>query len=284
MGKLAVLCIPPIFSPNHIPYRQSLYTYDHRKSPTPFEPAYPFRELLIQSTRLLFLAVQRPAYAWWLSLQALRPTAYPLASASSSDMATVVASHHVEFWRQRRESSIHVPNLHLANMIPPYDVPRAMTNAPVSRSYQPTTTHMHINMPIFSANDLTTSVPYQSGAFAFDPIPTNPYNIQQATYYAPGTAHTVSYSTVPEMKSFPTTKDTRTSFPMDRSTMVKSESASPLPPTSVFNGHSYATGFERSASEQTDGSATSFTTDIDTLMRAIQARKTTTPPLQEPKV
>jgi len=65
--------------------------------------------------------------------------------------------------------------------------------------------------------------------------------------------------------------------------MVKSESASPLPPTSVFNGHSYATGFERSASEQTDGSATSFTTDIDTLMRAIQARKTTTPPLQEPK-
>lgn len=202
-------------------------------------------------------------------------------------MATVVASHHVNFWQERREPSAHVPNLHLASMMPPYDVSRAMTNAPASRSYQPTTTtttHMHINMPIFTSNGLSTSVPCQPGAFAFDPISTNPYNMQQTTYYAPHTAHTVSYATVPEVQSFPTTRDAHTSYLMDRSTIVKSESTSPLPPTSMFHDHSYATEFERSSSEQTNGSGTNFATDIDTLMRAIQAKKTATPPPPEVKV
>lgn len=198
-------------------------------------------------------------------------------------MATVVASHHLGFWQERRESSLHAPSLHLANMMSPYDAPRAMPDPSASRNYRPTTTQMHTNLPVFAATGSTTSIPYQSEASTFDSIPTNTYNIQPTTYYASGTAHAMPYSTLPEVPSFPTTRDAHTSFTMDRSTAVKSESSSPLPPTSMFHDHSYATEFERSTSEQTEGSSVSFTTDIDTLMRAIQAKKTTTPPSQESK-
>ncbi|KAF2854132.1 zinc finger protein-like protein OZF [Plenodomus tracheiphilus IPT5] len=198
-------------------------------------------------------------------------------------MAAVVASHHVGFWHDRREPTIHIPNLHLANMIPPYDVPRTMANASVSRSYQPTTTHMDMSMPIFSASGLTSSVPYQSGAFAFDSISTNPYNMQQTSYYSPNITHAVSYATVPDVQPQPTARDAHASYLMDRNPMVKSESTSPRPPASMFNDQTYPTGYKRSTSEQTDGSGINFATDVDTLMRAIQAKESTTPQAQEPK-
>jgi hypothetical protein len=194
-------------------------------------------------------------------------------------MAAVVASHHIGLWQERREPSIHIPNMHLANMMPPYDTSRTVTNAPVSRSFHPTSTHMDINMPLFSTHGLTTSVPYQSGAFAFDPTSVNPYNMQQASYYSPNLPHSASYAASPDVQSLSTVRDARNAF----HSMVKAESTSPVQSNPIYNGAVYAAG-KRSTSEPTEGSGTNFATDVDTLMRAIQAKQPTSPQPLEAKV
>jgi hypothetical protein len=195
-------------------------------------------------------------------------------------MAAVVASHHIGLWQERREPSIHIPNMHLANMMPPYETSRAVTNAPVSRSYHPTSSHMDINMPLFSTHGLTTSVPYQSGAFAFDPISANPYNMQQASYYSSNLSHSVSYGASPDVQSLSTVRNARNAF----NSLVKSESTSPIQSNPMYNEAAYAAECKRSSSEPTEGSGTNFATDVDTLMRAIQAKQTTSVQPMEPKV
>ncbi|KAF1939328.1 zinc finger protein OZF [Clathrospora elynae] len=191
----------------------------------------------------------------------------------------VVASHHASFWPERREPSIHIPNMHLANMMPPYDASRAVTNPPVSRAFQPTTTHMDISMPLFSGNGLTTSVPYQSGVFAFDPI-SNPYNMQQASYYSPNIPHSISYAAGPDVQPLSTLQNARNAF----NPMVKSESTSPVQSDPTFSDSPYAAECRRSNSEPTEDSSINFATDVDTLMRAIQAKQTDSPQPIEPKV
>jgi hypothetical protein len=139
---------------------------------------------------------------------------------------------------------------------------------------------MDINLPLFSTNGLTTSVPYQSGAFAFDPVSVNPYNMQQASYYSPNIPHSMSYTASPDVQSLPTVRDARNVF----NAMVKSESTSPIQSNPMYNDTSYATECKRSTSEPTEGSNTNFATDVDTLMRAIQAKQTNSPQSLEPKV
>lgn len=140
-----------------------------------------------------------------------------------------------------------------------------------------------MGMPIFSATGLSSSVPYQSGAFAFDPISTNPYNMQQSSYYSSNIAQAVTYGTAPDVQSHPTVRDAHSSFLMNRNTMVKSESASPISSAPMYNDHSYVAECRRAASEQTDRTGVNFATDVDTLMRAIQAKEPTTPQAKEAK-
>ncbi|KAF1832805.1 hypothetical protein BDW02DRAFT_410767 [Decorospora gaudefroyi] len=194
-------------------------------------------------------------------------------------MAAVVASHHIGLWQERSEPSVHMRNMHLANMMPPYDTSRTVTTAPVSRSFQSTSNHLDITMPVFSTHGLTTSVPYQTGAFAFDPISVNPYNMQQTTYYSSNIPHSVSYAASPDVQPLPTVRDTRNVF----NPMVKSESTSPVQSSPMYNDSSYAADCKRSTSEPTESSSTNFVTDVDTLMRAIQAKQTTSPQPAEPK-
>jgi hypothetical protein len=188
-----------------------------------------------------------------------------------------VASHHIGLWQEQREPSIHIPNIHLASMMPPYDTSRTVTNAPISRSFQPTSTPMDINLPLFSTNGLTTSVPYQSGAFAFDPVSVNPYNMQQASYYSPNMPHSMSYTAAPSMQPLSTVRDARNVF----NPMVKSESTSPVQSNPMYN-NSYAAECKRSTSEPAEFGGVNFATDVDTLMRAIQANSPQ--PLEQPKV
>ena len=165
-------------------------------------------------------------------------------------------------------------------MMPPYDTSRTVSNAPVSRIFQPTSMHMDINLPLFSTNGLTTSVPYQSGAFAFDPVSVNPYNMQQASYYPPNMPHPMSYAASPDVHSLPIVRDARNVY----NPMVKSESTSPIQSIPMYNDTSYAAECKRSTSEPTEGSGINFATDVDTLMRAIQAKQTDSPQPLEPKV
>lgn len=138
-------------------------------------------------------------------------------------------------------------------------------------------------MPLFSAGGMTSSVPYQPGSFAFDTVPVNPYNMQQTSYFSPNIPHAVSYA--PDTQPLSTVRDDRGSFIMERSGMVKSEGTSPMHPNPMYSDVSYAAGFNRSTSEPTEANATNFATDVDTLMKAIQAKQTSSPqPPEQPKV
>lgn len=205
-------------------------------------------------------------------------------------MAAAVAHQHAGLWHRRPEH-FHIPDVHFTGMMPPYDQQRTGISNPL-RSYQPVTTQMDISLPLFSANALATSVPYQSsGTFAYDSS-ANPYSMQQSDMqtsysmnYSSNISPAVSFVDGSDHQPFPVVRDTRHVFALDSNHMVKSESASPIQPSTMFNSTSYASQCKRSSSEPADTANINFATDVDTLMRAIQAKQPTSPQKQEaPKV
>jgi hypothetical protein len=251
-------------------------------TPTSSDPLSPPHLLLVVLIDLLqtILGPARTCY----------PSAQPLSACSAAGYlalvpyrlprSTVVASHNIRMWQDRREQSMHIPNMHLANIMPPYDTTRNVTNAPVSREYQPTSNHMDINMPIYSSNALPTSVPYQAGAFAYDPASVNAYSMQQPSYYPPTMPHPGSYASSHDIQPLPTLPDVRHVFNPN----VKSEGTSPAQSGHMYADQSYASECKRSNSEPTEGSGANFATDVDTLMRAIQAKQSSPPQETEQKV
>jgi hypothetical protein len=173
-----------------------------------------------------------------------------------------------------------MPNMHTSNIIPQYDASRATTSAPVSRSFQPTSTQMDMSMPLYSSNGLATTVPYQPGAFAYDTTSVNPYTMQQPSYYSSSIPHPVSYPPSADVQQLPTVRDSRNLF----NPLVKSESTSPLQSNPIYGDASYPADGKRSNSVPTEGTAVHFSTDVDTLMKAIQAKQTNPPEPTEPKV
>jgi hypothetical protein len=104
---------------------------------------------------------------------------------------------------------------------------------------------------------MTTSMPYQSGAFAFDALSVNPYNMQQAfPSYPQSISHAVSYA-----------RGISNGFSLERSLLVKAESSSQVQSSPIYYETSY--NFKRANSELEDGSNNNFATNVDTLMRAI---------------
>ncbi|KAF2490473.1 hypothetical protein BU16DRAFT_154047 [Lophium mytilinum] len=197
-------------------------------------------------------------------------------------MAAAVASQHAGIWQQRRtDQGVHVPNMSMS-MLPSYDTSvRTVSNPPVSRAFQPT--HLDLAMPMFQSHP-ATSVPYQSGAFAFDPLAVNPYNMQQNfnMNYPPTLAHSVAYSGPNELSNgLPTTRDVRNDYSMmERTPPVKTEAASPIQPSQIYNDASYADDSKNTSSES--DSAINFATDVDTLMKAIQAKSNQAKRQQQP--
>jgi hypothetical protein len=193
-------------------------------------------------------------------------------------MTTMVASHHVDLWQRRTQPAFHMPNMNLAGLMSPYDAPRTVTNPPVSRSYHQTASSMDMSMPLFSANGLTSSVPYQPGAFAFDSVPVNPYNMQHAypMGYVADVPQNVSYarSSLPQQMS--AGQEVHNAYNLDRH-MSKSVTSSPLHSTSTYHNSTFGAELERSHSEPVDSSGVNFATDVDTLMKAIQAKQPESP-------
>jgi hypothetical protein len=189
-------------------------------------------------------------------------------------MTTMVASHHVDLWQRRSQPTFHMPNMNLTGLVSPYDAPRTVTNPPASRSYHQTASSMDMSMPLFSTNGLTSSVPYQSGAFAFEPIPVNPYNMQQAfpMGYVVDVPQNVSYTRSSLVQPMSVVQETRNEFPVDR-LASKSATASPLQSSPTYQDSPYGTGLERSHSEPAESTGIHFATDVDTLMKAIQAKQ-----------
>jgi hypothetical protein len=168
--------------------------------------------------------------------------------------------------------------MHLDNVTPPYDTSRGVANAPVSREHQPNSNHVDMNMPLYSINIPTSSVPYQAGAFAHDvliPVPADPHNMQQASYYSSNMPHIVSYAPSHDSQPpFVLSNILHVSIPK-----VNSEEKSPAQSSLMYTDPSYGTKLRRSISESTEGSGINFATDVDTLMKAIQAKQTN-PPLE----
>lgn len=173
-----------------------------------------------------------------------------------------------------------MPNMHSSSMIPQYDTSRAATSAPVSRSFQPTSTQMDMSMPLYSSNGLATTVPYQPGQFAYDATSVNPYTMQQPSYYQSSIPHPVSYPPSTDVQQLPTVRDSRNLF----NPLVKAESTSPLQSNPIYGETSYPSDAKRSNSVPTEGTSVHFSTDVDTLMKAIQAKQTTPSEPAEPKV
>ncbi|KAF2128444.1 zinc finger protein-like protein OZF [Dothidotthia symphoricarpi CBS 119687] len=197
-------------------------------------------------------------------------------------MATVPTNHHAGFWQGRPEHSYQVSNMNINTMVPHYDAPRSAANHHTPRSYQPTTSHMDMNLPLFSSTPLSSSVPYQPGAYAFDPASANPYNVQFSTInYAPNVSQSVSFAGVPDVQTLPTVREARNAFSLDGHLMVKSESQSAVVANSMYNDGSYSGELKRSQSEPTESTVTNFGTDVDTLMKAIQARQPPSSPRSE---
>ncbi|EUC30316.1 hypothetical protein COCCADRAFT_104228 [Bipolaris zeicola 26-R-13] len=194
-------------------------------------------------------------------------------------MAAVVASHQSGLWQERREPPFQMPNMHSSSMIPQYDTSRAATSAPVSRSFQPTSTQMDMSMPLYSSNGLATTVPYQPGQFAYDATSVNPYTMQQPSYYQSSIPHPVSYPPSTDVQQLPTVRDSRNLF----NPLVKAESTSPLQSNPIYGETSYPSDAKRSNSVPTEGTSVHFSTDVDTLMKAIQAKQTTPSEPAEPK-
>jgi hypothetical protein len=202
---------------------------------------------------------------------------------SLSAMTAVVAPHHAGLWHSRSDHSIHIPNMNMSGLVSSYDSSsRTSTLPPTSRGYQATTSHMDMTMPLFSPHPMTTSMPYQSGAFAFDALSVNPYNMQQAfPSYPQSISHAVSYAGPTNIQQLPTTRDIPNGFSMERSPPVKAESSSPVQSSPIYNETSYGGDFKRANSEPEDGSNNNFATDVDTLMRAIQAKQKPAPVQQQ---
>ncbi|KAK7177324.1 hypothetical protein PSPO01_16629 [Paraphaeosphaeria sporulosa] len=147
-----------------------------------------------------------------------------------------------------------------------------LTNPPVSRPFQTTSSHVNTHgLPIFSAPAMTTSMPYQPGAFAFDSIATNPYNMQQA--YSQAMTQGVSYPTTSDMQLVPIVRTAWNGFTSLRSPTVKVESTPPVQSHHGINDTFYGEGYKRSASEASEGTEGAFATHVDTLMKAIQAKQ-----------
>jgi hypothetical protein len=201
-------------------------------------------------------------------------------------MTAMVASHHVDLWQQRSQPTFHMSSMSLSGLMSPYDTPRAVTNSPTSRGYHQTASSAEMSMPLFTTNGLASSVPYQSGAFAFDPVPVNPYNIQQ-TYpmgYVADVPQNVSYTRSSLVHQMPAVQETHNTYAVERH-ISKSATASPLQSSPSYHGSSYGAELERSRSEPAEGSGVNFATDVDTLMKAIQAKQPDQPqPLQPSKV
>jgi hypothetical protein len=168
------------------------------------------------------------------------------------------------------------------SLMPSYDnAVRTVSNPPASRAFQ--STHLDLAMPMFQSHP-TTSVPYQPGAFAFDSIAVNPYNMQQGfnMQYPTTMAQAVTYSTAADLQTMmPTAKDGRSSFSMIESTPpVKTEAASPIQPSQLYYDATYTDDSKQTSSES--DSNVNFSTDVDTLMKAIQAKSQQAKRQQQP--
>ena len=200
-------------------------------------------------------------------------------------MAAVIAAHHGGIWPRRPDQPTHThmpTGVNVSGLMPAYDAPsRTVTHPPTSRAFQATTSHMDLTMPLFQTHTMTTSVPYQPGAFAFDSLAVNPYNMQQAftvSTYPPAFPQ-APYAGTGELQQhgLPTVREARNGLAIERTPVVKLETSSPVQPSQIFPDGAFGEDYKQAQGHDSRETQTgiNFSTDVDTLMRAIQAKSQT---------
>lgn len=196
---------------------------------------------------------------------------------------TAMVAHPGALWPQEQRRSSQVMNMSPVGM--PAMVPTSQPQT--SRPYQ--TSQMELNMPLFgAATSMAPSMSFQSGAYGFDLSAMNQYPVQQPLNFSfqSQLQHATTFpQTSSEMSPSVTVTEARTNVPhVHRSPSVKSE------PSPIDDIHTQV--FPVPTEDSTPATTTeiteapggiAFNTDIDCLMRTIQAKSqsTGTPVQQE---
>lgn len=194
-------------------------------------------------------------------------------------MATVVASQHGGMWQRRSSQVMQMSPMGVPTMVP------SSTAAPTTRPFQQPN-HIELSMNMFPATSAPSMVPFTAGAYGFDLTNMSQYPVQQNynISYTASVHSTPIYPTAPtELPStVPHVREARNALPsLNRSPSVKAEVQSPIQQNQLFSEGSS----DELKSGQTDSTigGVSFSTDVDCLMKAIQAKQTNQQPAS-PKV
>ncbi|KAF2093963.1 hypothetical protein NA57DRAFT_47658 [Rhizodiscina lignyota] len=187
-------------------------------------------------------------------------------------MAAIVAPQHPGLWQRRSSGQMHMG---MSGYMP-------TTTAPSNpRSYHPT--HIDLTVPLFG-NTVQNQIPFQAGAYGFETLSINPYNVQHqvpVTYAPPSLSHSATFPGAIDLSSaVPHVREARNSISgiAHRSPSIKTEDSSPIQPSQLFNDHSIMDDYRSSNSSDSDNGLINFNTDVDVLMKAIQAKTHSTPP------
>jgi len=172
----------------------------------------------------------------------------------------------------------HMAPLQMSSM-----VHSANNNSTASRSYQQSPVDMQ-QMPIYPATSLPGQISFQQTGYAFDMSTMNHYAVPQQQFnvnFQPAPVATpTSYAPNPNDMPAPVSlvRDARNAVPaLSRSPPVKSEAPSPIQTSPHHREHSIRDSSQSATSESGEGVASIFSTEIDCLMRTIQAKQPAAP-------
>ncbi|KAF1983440.1 hypothetical protein K402DRAFT_406902 [Aulographum hederae CBS 113979] len=204
-------------------------------------------------------------------------------------MAAMVAPQHGGIWQRRSSQAIHMNAMSMPGMMPSYET---TSRPPVNHNQAPTSRAFHdLTMPVFTNSNMAGAMPFH-GAYGFDTLSVNPYNMQQNLQqpfhvgFSASMAHAPTYAGSDLPAGVPHVREARNSVPVShRSPSVKAEERSPVQPNQLFNDSS--NGVDNSSSGESENGV-NFSTDVDTLMKAIQAKTQANPrqqhqPQQQPQ-
>ena len=200
-------------------------------------------------------------------------------------MAAVIAPHHNTMWQQRRpDQAMHMPSLSMPGLLPPFDATSRAPTAPSAQRAYPHST-VDLTMPMFQSHGYNSPLPFQHASqYGYENHSQAEYSMQPAYgMHQPTQMHhqpTGYQPTNTVVTSLPHVRDARNAFPpVNRSPSVKTENPSPATAapalsTTAFPDAAAAVDstIRQHGSPTKTETGTSFSTDVDTLMRMIQAK------------
>lgn len=176
--------------------------------------------------------------------------------------------HTSGHWRQHSEHDVHISNMGMPTMVAPYNgaqhIPGVQGMGPVS----PVSPRMEGSMPAFPAHTMAASMAYRPGVFAYDPMPSSHFNVQQSipVAYSPVSNPIPHYTGNREVSNDRPHISHERTFPP-----AKVDQSHPMTPESPYAG-----GSGSALPDQGSAPATTNNTPklVDNLMKKIQERQT----------